>query len=204
MGLRDGLDALPMNGDAGDWQRRLNWNLAQIASLRKKNDKAALARRNKKDRKAREALIAIGSTLDLNELKAQLGIAIHETSINPMEKHNLDHGDICEVTSGKFAGKRVLVIKAGIQTKFGLKAITVEYVDKGDVMAGEKIWCSPEQLAFAGEQDLDTAGAVKEADYQEWKARKQAGVPPASAFKRADKPWATKKRPSDGESDDNF
>jgi hypothetical protein len=119
-----------------------------------------------------------------------------------MEKHNLDHGDICEVTSGKFAGKRVLIIKAGIQTKFGLKSITVEYVDKGDVMAGEKIWVSPEQLAFNGEQDLDTAGAVKEADYQEWKARKQAGVPPASSFK-GNKPWMNKKK-SDGESDDNF
>ena len=118
-----------------------------------------------------------------------------------MEHHELDHGDICEVASGKFAGKKVLIIKAGIQTKFGLKAITVEYVEKGDVMAGEKIWVSPEQLTFKGEQDLDTAGAVKEADYQEWKARKQAGVPPASAFK-SNKPWMKKK--SDGESDDNF
>ena len=189
-------------GTLDNWQSRLNWNLAKIAVLRAKNDKAAVARRNKKDRLAREALIAIGSTLDLNELKSQLGIPKHEEPKNTMEKHNLDHGDICEVTSGKFAGKKVLVIKAGIQTKFGLKAITVEYNDKGDVMAGEKIWASPEQLSFAGEQDLDTAGAVKEADYQEWKARKQAGVPPASAFK-GNKPWMNKKK-SDGESDDNF
>ena len=65
---------------------------------------------------------------------------------------------------------------------------------------------SPEQLAFAGEQDLDTAGAVKEADYQEWKARKDAGVPPASAFAKK-KSWGNKptaKKQSDGESDDAF
>lgn len=120
-----------------------------------------------------------------------------------MEHHELEHGDICKVTNGKFADKKVLIIKAGIQTKFGMKAITVEYFDKGAVESGEKIWVSPEQLAFIGEQDLETAGAVKEADYQEWKARKQAGVPPASSFQK--KPWGNKggyKKQSDGESDD--
>ena len=116
-----------------------------------------------------------------------------------MDQHELEHGDICKVTNGKFADKKVIIIKAGIQTKFGMKAITVEYFDKGAVESGEKIWVSPEQLAFIGEQDLETAGAVKEADYQEWKARKQAGVPPASSFS-AKKPWMKKK--SDGESDD--
>lgn len=190
-------------GTWDNWQSRLNWNLAKIAVLRAKNDKAAQARKTKKKRLAREALATIGSTLDTDKIEAQSRIAQYlKEPIKPMEKHNLDHGDICEVTSGKFAGKRVLVIKAGIQTKFGLKAITVEYNDKGDVMAGEKIWASPEQLTFGGEQDLDTAGAVKEADYQEWKARKNAGVPPASSFKPK-KPWMNKKK-SDGESDDNF
>ena len=117
-----------------------------------------------------------------------------------MDHHELDHGDICKVTSGKFAEKKVIIIKAGIQTKFGIKAITVEYFDKNAVESGEKIWVSPEQLAFLGEQDLETAGAVKEADYQEWKARKTAGVPPKSSFSPK-KPWMNKNK-SDGESDD--
>ncbi len=121
-----------------------------------------------------------------------------------MAQHQLSHGDICEVTSGKFASKKVLIIKESIPTKFGIKAITVEYFDKGAVEAGEKIWVSPEQLAFLGEQDLETAGAVKEADYQEWKARKQAGVPPRAAFNNPRKPWANKKPQSDGESDEAF
>jgi len=117
-----------------------------------------------------------------------------------MERHELDHGDLCRVTNGKFAEKKVLIIKAGIQTKFGIKAITVEYHDKGSVESGEKIWVSPDQLAFLGEQDLETAGAVKEADFQEWKARKNAGVPTKPSFNNPRKPWMKKK--SDGESDD--
>jgi hypothetical protein len=116
-----------------------------------------------------------------------------------MEKHELDLGDICQVSGGKYADKKVLVIKAGIQTKFGLKAITVEYFASGQT--GEKIWASPEQLAFQGESDMETANAIKEADYQEWKARKQAGVPPASAFKK--KSWGNKTK-SDGNGDESF
>jgi hypothetical protein len=189
------------------WQGNLNWHLAKTARLRKKNDKAEAARKTKKERLAREALsrvsTTITSTLDSAKSEEQSRIADYIKNLpKPMEKHELDHGDICEVTSGKFAGKRVLIIKAGIQTKFGLKAITVEYHDVGSCNAGEKIWVAPEQLSFAGEQDLETAGAVKEADFQEWKARKQAGVPPASAFKQK-KPWMNKRK-SDGESDDNF
>jgi len=119
-----------------------------------------------------------------------------------MAQHQLAHGDICTVTSGKFADKKVLIIKENIPTKFGVKAITVEYYNVGQVNSGEKIWVSPEQLAFLGERDLDTAGAVKEADYQEWKARKQAGVPSASSFKK--KTWGNAKRQSAGESDEDF
>lgn len=99
--------------------------------------------------------------------------------------HQLTLGDICTVKSGKFSGKTVIVIKAGIQTKFGLKAITVEYY--GEHKTGEKIWVEPDFLTFNGAVDTDTANAIKEADYQDWKARKAAGVPPASAF--AKKPW---------------
>jgi hypothetical protein len=106
----------------------------------------------------------------------------------PNESHDLTLGDICTVANGKFAGKTVLVIKAGIQTKFGIKAITVEY--SGEHQTGEKIWAAPEQLTFNGATDTDTANAIKEADYQEWKARKAAGVPPASAFNK--KPYYKK------------
>jgi hypothetical protein len=121
-----------------------------------------------------------------------------------MSQHELTLGDICTVTGGKFKDKRVLVIKSGIQTKFGLKVITVEYHDKGATEA-EKIWVSPEQLSFAGESDTETAEVIKEADFQEWKARKNAGVPPASQFKQ--KSWGNKggfKKKSDGESDESF
>jgi hypothetical protein len=102
--------------------------------------------------------------------------------------HQLTLGDICTVAGGKFAGKTVIVIKAGIQTKFGLKAITVEY--SGLHKTGEKVWVEPELLTFNGALDLDTANAIKEADFQEWKARKNAGVPPASAFNK--KPYYKK------------
>jgi hypothetical protein len=121
-----------------------------------------------------------------------------------MSQHELTLGDICKVTGGKFKDKRVLVIKSGIQTKFGLKVITVEYHDKG-ATDPEKIWVSPEQLLFAGESDTETAEVIKEADFQEWKARKNAGVPPASSFKS--KSWGNKgaiKKQSDGESDESF
>jgi hypothetical protein len=117
-----------------------------------------------------------------------------------MEKHELDLGDICQVTSGKYADKRVLVIKAGVSTKFGMKSITVEYF--GQNKTGEKVWVSPEQLAFEGEADMVTANAIKEADYQEWKARKQAGVPPASAFKK--KSWGKPKNEAPSDGDDSF
>jgi hypothetical protein len=122
-----------------------------------------------------------------------------------MEQHELTLGDICQVTGGKFSGKRVLIIKAGIQTKFGIRAITVEYIDHKDTLP-EKIWVAPEQLRFEGEADTETAEIIKEADYQEWKARKDAGVPPASAFAKK-KSWGNKpaaKKPSAGESDDSF
>jgi hypothetical protein len=121
-----------------------------------------------------------------------------------MEKHELTFGDICNITGGKHAGKRVLVIKAGISTKFGMRAITVEYIDKG-ATEPEKVWVAPEQLSFIGESDTETAEVIKEADYQEWKARKDAGVPPKSAFANK-KPWMKKNNApkSDGESDDSF
>jgi len=96
--------------------------------------------------------------------------------------HDLKLGDICTVKNGKFEGKTVLVIKTGINTKYGVKSITVEY--NGEHKTGEKIWVAPEQLIYNGSQDTDTAEAIKEADYQEWKARQSAGVPPASAFKK--------------------
>lgn len=95
--------------------------------------------------------------------------------------HDLTLGDICNITSGKNAGKTVLVIKAGIQTKYGIRAITVEWNDVGDA-GSEKVWASPEELSFTNRQDIETAERIKEADYQEWKARKNAGVPPASSF----------------------
>lgn len=119
-----------------------------------------------------------------------------------MSQHELTLGDICTVTGGKFAEKRVIIIKAGIQTKFGLRAITVEYIDKGATNP-EKIWVDPAQLQFEGESDTETAEVIKEADFQEWKARKDAGVPPASAFKK--KTWGKKPtQKSAGESDDSF
>ena len=86
--------------------------------------------------------------------------------------HDLAFSNICTVKSGKFTGKTVLVIKAGIQTKFGIKAITVEY--NGEHETGEKIWVSPDQLVYNGADDSITAEAIKEADYQEWKAKKNA------------------------------
>jgi hypothetical protein len=98
-------------------------------------------------------------------------------------KHDLTLGDICTVQGGRDAGKTVLVIKAGIQTKFGLKAITVEYSSQRQ--AGNKVWVEPSNLVFNGAQDLDVANAVKEADYQEWKAKKQSGVPEMGS----QKPW---------------
>ncbi len=119
-----------------------------------------------------------------------------------MEKHELTFGDVCTVKSGKHAGKKVLVIKTGIQTKFGMRAITVEYFGSSHT-GEEKVWVEPTLLVFAGESDEPTAEVIKEADYQEWKARKDAGVPPKSAFNK--KPWGNRNaKKSDGESDDSF
>lgn len=99
------------------------------------------------------------------------------------ELHDLTLGDVCKVIKGKHVGKTVLVIKAGIQTKYGLRAITVEWYEKGEAGA-EKVWCSPDELSFTHDTDIEVAERIKEADYQEWKARKNAGVPPASAFNK--------------------
>ena len=99
------------------------------------------------------------------------------------ELHDLTLGDVCKVIKGKNVGKTVLVIKAGIQTKYGIRAITVEWYDNGDA-GSEKVWCSPDELSFTNFSDTETAEKIKEADYQEWKARKNAGVPPASAFNK--------------------
>lgn len=178
------------------WQERLDWNLAQTRRLAIVNDAKAEARRKKLE-KAKQELIARG--IDPNILQTTPN-TISQTKARKMEKHELDLGDICQVSSGKFADKKVLVIKAGIQTKFGLKTITVEYFSSGQT--GEKIWVAPEQLAFQGESDMETANAIKEADYQEWKARKQAGVPPASSFQKK-KSWGKPKAPS-GDGDDSF
>ena len=168
-----------------NWQERLDWNLTETKKLRIINDKNAEARLKKLE-EAKKALVAKG--IDPN-LLTTLPSTISQTKARKMEKHDLDLGDICQVTAGKFADKKVLVIKAGITTKFGLKTITVEYFASG--RTGEKIWVGPEQLKFEGEADMETANAIKEADYQEWKSRKQAGVPPASAFK-SQKPWQKK------------
>lgn len=179
-----------------NWQERLDANLAETKRLRIVNDQKAEARRKKLE-KAKQELIAKG--IDPS-LLTTLPSTISQPTARKMEKHDLDLGDICQVTAGKFADKKVLVIKAGIQTKFGLKTITVEYFASG--RTGEKIWVSPEQLAFQGEADMETATAIKEADYQEWKARKQAGVPPASSFK-SKKPWQ-KKPEAQTDGDDSF
>lgn len=114
------------------------------------------------------------------------------------EMHDLTLGDICSVTKGKHIGKTVLVIKAGLQTKFGLRAITVEWHEDG-LAGSEKVWVSPDELTFINRQDLETAERIKEADYQEWKARKDAGVPPASQFAKKNnrKNWGKDKRPTD-------
>lgn len=98
-------------------------------------------------------------------------------------EHELNQGDLCEVTRGKHKGKVVLVLKAGIQTKYGLRAITVESLGDGD-HGEERLWVSPDELAFIGEKDTDTAKALNDADYQAYLARKNAGVPPKSSFKK--------------------
>jgi acyl-ACP thioesterase len=179
------------------WDENLAWHLADAKRLGIINNAKAEARR-KKAEKERQMLIDSGVSPD--KITTQLPNTISQSTAKKMEKHDLDLGDICQVSSGKFADKRVLVIKAGIQTKFGLKTITVEYF--GENKTGEKIWVSPEQLAFEGESDMTTANAIKEADYQEWKARKQAGVPPASAFQNK-KVWKKKSGSSNG-GDDSF
>ena len=114
---------------------------------------------------------------------------------NDGKTHDLTLGNICTVANGKHEGKTVCVIKAGIQTKFGIKAITVEY--SGEHQTGEKIWVSPEQLTYNGCDDTDTANAIKEADYQEWKAKKNAGVPEMR------KPNAYNKKPNKDRANDN-
>lgn len=187
-----------MNGS--DWDARLEWNMVQIRKLSIINDQRAEARR-KKAEKERQALIEKGIDPDEIQPKNILPTTVSQSTARKMEKHELDLGDICQVSAGKFADKKVLIIKAGIQTKFGLKTITVEYFASGST--GEKIWVSPEQLKFEGESDMETANAIKEADFQEWKARKNAGVPPASSFKPK-KPWMNKKQEDSSGGDDSF
>ena len=182
------------------WDENLAWHLAEARKLAIVNEAKAEARR-KKAEKERQALIEKGVDPELLKPHTVIPSTISQSTARKMEKHELDLGDICQVTKGKYADKKVLIIKAGIQTKFGLKAITVEYFASG--RTGEKIWVSPEQLTFEGESDMETANAIKEADYQEWKARKQAGVPPASAFKPK-KPWMNKGKPASDDGDDSF
>lgn len=98
-------------------------------------------------------------------------------------QHELNQGDLCEVSKGKHKGKVVLVLKAGIQTKYGLRAITVESLGDGE-HGEERLWVSPDELAFIGEKDAETAKALNDADYQAYLARKNAGVPPRSSFNR--------------------
>lgn len=182
------------------WDERLAWNMAEIRKLAIVNDAKAEARR-KKAEKERQALIEKGVDPELLKPHTSLPSTVSQSTARKMEKHELDLGDICQVTSGKYADKKVLVIKAGIQTKFGMKSITVEYF--GPNKTGEKVWVAPEQLAFEGEADLETANAIKEADYQEWKARKQAGVPPASSFQKK-KSWGKPKNEAPSDGDDSF
>jgi len=181
------------------WEERLEWNMVEIRKLAVINEQRAIARRAKE---AKEKQLLLDSGVDPEKVLGKTSIpqTVSQSTARKMERHELDLGDICQVTAGKFADKKVLVIKAGITTKFGLKSITVEYF--GPNKTGEKVWVSPEQLAFEGENDLETANAIKEADYQEWKARKQAGVPPAAAFKQT-KSWKKPKQESDP-SDDSF
>ena len=179
-----------------DWKANLEWHLADAKRQAIVNDAKAAARKKKKDEERKKAIEA---GLDIPPLEISLPNTISQTTARKMEKHELDLGDICHVRSGKYADKKVIVIKAGVQTKFGLKSITVEYF--GEHKTGEKVWVSPELLTFEGESDMDTANAIKEADYQEWKARKQAGVPPASSFKQ--KTWG-KRKESGADPDDSF
>lgn len=182
------------------WDERLEWNMAEIRKLSIINEQRAIARRAKAE-KERLALIEKGVDPTLLKTHNSLPSTVSQSTARKMEKHELDLGDICQVTSGKFADKKVLVIKAGITTKFGLKSITVEYF--GPNKTGEKVWVAPELLAFEGENDLETANAIKDADFQEWKARKQAGVPPASAFAKK-KPWGKPKLEAPSDGDDSF
>jgi hypothetical protein len=190
----------PAPSPVSKWDENVAWHLAEAKKLGIINDAKAEARR-KKAEKERQALIEKGVDPDLIKPHTVIPSTVSQSTARKMEKHELDLGDICQVSSGKFADKRVLVIKAGIQTKFGLKTITVEYF--GENKTGEKIWVAPEQLAFEGESDMTTANAIKEADYQEWKARKQAGVPPASSFKPK-KPWMNKGKSPASDGDDSF
>lgn len=98
-------------------------------------------------------------------------------------QHELNQGDVCEVIAGKHKGKTILVLKAGIQTKYGLRAITVQWSDTGDT-GDERLWVEPSELAFLGNSDAETAKALNDADYQAYLARKNAGVPPKSAFNK--------------------
>ena len=97
--------------------------------------------------------------------------------------HELNQGDLCEVTNGRHKGKTVLILKAGIQTKYGLRAITVEHISDEET-GEERLWVDPTDLAFLGEKDAETAKALNDADYQAYLARKNAGVPPRSSFNR--------------------
>lgn len=106
-----------------------------------------------------------------------------------MEHHDLTVGDICTVTSGKHKEMTVIVLKAGIETKYGVKSITAEYYDRGN-LGNEQIWVSPEQLQFLRDTDVESAKARNDLDYKAYLARKQAGVPPASQFNK--KPWGNR------------
>ena len=87
--------------------------------------------------------------------------------------HNLSVGDICRVTSGKHGNKIVLVIKDSIPTKFGVRALVVQYFDT-DNIGDETIWLPPEFLVFLGQTESSTAKARAEDDYNKWKTKKYA------------------------------
>lgn len=178
------------------FDERLAWHLQEAKKLAIINDQRAKKRAEAEEKKIKKLE---ESGIDTTEIRAKLKIpnSISQSTARKMEKHELDLGDICQVKGGKHEGKVVLVIKAGVQTKFGIKAITIEY--SGEHQTGERVWVSPELLVFNGERDMDTANAIKEADYQEWKARQGAGVPPKSSFKPKN-PWG-KKKESDASDD---
>lgn len=115
---------------------------------------------------------------------------------NPFEEgeqtHVLETGDICFVNEGRNKGKTVLVLKPSITTKKGdTLSISVEYpVAEGG--NPEKVWCEPNHLMFVHKSDTQAARRINDADYEEWKARKAAGVPPSSQLKKKNS-WGNKR-----------